>query len=225
MSDEKVVDVQLAERVKEGVPDAVEDGLVQHGLDGERPRRRGGSVSLPLALTGVALANGAPSRYQAAVAGGYAPSTARNPTEKGITVQRALAAAAEVFPAAPTLRTLNARGLKAIDEAFSDPAVPSMSKATLGGSVVKLHAEIGGGVDDETEPNGSALGARRLVRRGLRRAWLDGARYALTHGLDAALERAQALDARTDKRAPRLEATRPPAPRRPVSEWGRGWEP
>jgi hypothetical protein len=103
--------------------------------------------------------------------------------------------------------------------------VPTLSKATLGGSVVKLHAEIGSADDGAGDATVSATYLRRLTRRSFIRAWRLGARYALAHGLDASQDRAQALEARTDERASFLEAMLPPrAAHKPVKTWGRGWE-
>ncbi len=169
----------MSDEALKSVGRKADDKTVGKGESDGARGRRGPASTVLLARTGLAVAAGATSMGGAMIEAGYSRATAANPTANGVTMQRALAAAAEAFPAAPTLRSLNARGLKAIDAAFDDPDVPALAKAQLGGNVVKLAAEVG-------EPDVSGSGVRHAwrQRRIVARAFAAGIACAERNGTE-----------------------------------------
>jgi len=92
-----------------------------------------------LARTGQALVEGAPSMAAAMRAGGYAPSTTRNPTQAGVTQSKALAAYAKL--AVPRARTLIQKSRKVLHAALDSEDINPELKLHVAASVLKSAPE------------------------------------------------------------------------------------
>lgn len=107
---------------RKGVEEASTAGQSDSAREKARGKR-GPAATVLLARTGLAVAAGADSMGGAMVAAGYSPATAKNPTANGVTIGRALQAAAEVFPDEPTNKAINNLSKrKLLERLQSDPS-------------------------------------------------------------------------------------------------------
>jgi hypothetical protein len=144
----------------------------------ERDKARGGRASSPsvrLARTGQELLAGETVLGRAMVKSDYSPWTARNPTENGITVGRALQAAEAVFPTAmKTLKSIAPKALNVLDKAvtLNEGEEPDALQIQSAGLVTRLYHEYGS--DDEGVEDAAQLQIWRLE-------FLEGYLQGLAH--------------------------------------------
>jgi hypothetical protein len=137
---------------------------------------------------------------------GYSATTARNPTDNGVTVARALQAAAEVFPSVrKTLRALRPKAIGVLDRGMDleKGELPGPSHLQAAAVSLKMASELG-----DEEPEGVTSADRHNARRGIRlfarRAMRAALRRAEEIGVSAALAELQTFESSERERFPRL---------------------
>ena len=166
--------------------------------DSDRPSRSAPSVRL--ARTGAEIAGGAKSLGSAMVAAGYSEWTARTPTANGVTVGRALQAAASLAPSVGhSLRSHGRKADKVIDRTLTikGDELPDSLQVQTAIAVKKLEQDA-----DEPPETGNAARHRWRQRRLLSKAFAAGIRCTARLGPDAALATLQGIVERDQTRFP-----------------------
>jgi hypothetical protein len=207
------------EAVKGGESVDVEE--TAHVGQSDRSRKgRSSAATVRLARTGAILANGADSISSAMEAAGYSPWTARNPTENGVTVARALAAAAEAFPSVrKTLKGLRPKAIGVLDRGMDleKGELPGPSHLQAAAVSLKMASELG---DDEPEgvTNAERHNAHAQMRRCARRFGRVALQRAAQIGVSAALAELQTFEVAERERFPRLREIDASSASRPLEE-------